>query len=169
MKSRFTPSESLLLPGAPCLDLSSQLPHPLCVSLTLSHFQLSSSFCLSLSNLPLYLFTLVLCWSVSFLLSAPFRLYLPFLTRWNSLRLPVQLESVWALARKGTMSRSTSHIGLRVKAWKMSLSSWGGAARKCPVWLWVGRATLVLVVLMVLALWATREGWGFGQDTVLTL
>lgn len=51
----------------------------------------------------------------------------------------------------------------------MSLSSRGGAGRTCLVWPWVGRATLVLVVLMVLALWATREGWGFGQDIVLTL
>lgn len=67
------------------------------------------------------------------------------------------------------MPRSISHIGLRAKAWKMSLSSWGGAGRTCLVWPWVGRATLVLVVLMVLVLWATREGWGFGQDIVLTL
>lgn len=95
--------QSLLLPGASCLYLSSQLPHPLCVSEYLSlwsQFQLSSSFCLSFSNLPLYVVTLVLSWSVSFLLSVPFRLSLLFLTRWNTLRLPAQLESVWALARK---------------------------------------------------------------------
>lgn len=165
--------KSLLHPGAPCLYLptpSTSSSPPLCsrISFTLPH---------SSSALFLFLFIFLessfgscfLCLLLVCLFS-PLRLYI---SEFLSLSSPSRtLSDACAVRKCSGILQEKDHVQkhwshwLRAEACRMSLSSWGRAHRKCLMWPWVGRATLVSVVLMVLALWATWEGRGLGQDTV---